>query len=399
MTHSKNNKRVDLSKLSELDFVPNWDNERVKRHEHENKRTHKPRQDSGERGRKVYKKKIEPAFITKYKITINPESNILKILKNKIRKSGLSYSLDEISSTLSCDISRLQIKIEPLENGTMTFYQTVFDDTVFDTKERAIEHIIKNGMMSIVDIVCDVEMKPKGNYTTILKCPKTDKLFPPKSFHGFENIIKEHLVKEKISISYQNFTDTLILVNDLSIINNWKEKPLEKTLYILKESIDNKKTFNTIDNLKKYIGRVDSDKIMKVINSITINKNKTLKLDEHLKNYVDNYMKSTNKWKKDLFFNVLINLKKSNFSIFKFGQKKYLYACGIKPKSIDLKLLSNNCIKIIKLIKDHKNIKKIDVLNNMNDEKLKKDFILNELKWLLSEGYIKEFSDGTVTVN
>ena len=138
---------------------------------------------------------------------------------------------------------------------------------------------------------------------------------------------------------------------------------------------------------------------MKVINSITINKNKTLKLDEHLKNYVDNYMKSTNKWKKDLFFNVLINLKKSNFSIFKFGQKKYLYACGIKPKSIDLKLLSNNCIKIIKLIKDHKNIKKIDVLNNMNDEKLKKDFILNELKWLLSEGYIKEFSDGTVTVN
>ena len=396
MTHSKNNKSVDLSVLSELDFAPNWDKEREKP---ENKRINKPRQNSRDRGRKDYKKKIETTFITKYKITINADSSILTILKNKIRKTGLTYSLDEISSAISCDFSRLQVKIEPLENDKMTFYHTVFDGTVFDTKERAIEHIIKNGMMSIADVVCDDDVKPKGNYTTILKCPKTDKLFPPKSFHEFENIIKEHLAKEKICLNYQNFADQLILIDDKSIIDGWKEKPLEKTLYILKKSIVSNKTFSTIDSLKKYIDRVGSDKIIKTIKSITINKNKSLKLDEHLKNYVDNYMKSTNKWKKDLFFSILINLKKSNFSIFKFGQKKYLYACGIKPKSIDLKLLSSNCIKIIKLITVHKSIKKIEILNNMNDEKLKKDFILIELKWLLSEGYIKEFSDGTITVN
>ena len=396
MTHSKNNKSVDLSELSELDFAPNWDKEREKP---EHKRINKPRQNSRDRGRKVYKKKIETTFITKYKITINADSSILTILKNKIRKSGLTYSLDEISSAISCDYSRLQVKIEPLENDKMTFYQTVFDGTVFDTKERAIEHTIKNGMMSIADVVCDHDVKPKGNYTTILKCPKTDKLFPPKSFHEFENIIKEHIAKEKICLNYQNFADQLILIDDKSIIDGWKEKPLEKTLYILKKSIVSNKTFSTIDSLKKYIDRVGSDKIIKTIKSITINKNKSLKLDEHLKNYVDNYMKSTNKWKKDLFFSILINLKKSNFSIFKFGQKKYLYACGIKPKSIDLKLLSSNCIKIIKLITIHKSIKKIEILKNMNDEKLKKDFILIDLKWLLSEGYIKEFSDGTITVN
>ena len=31
------------------------------------------------------------------------------------------------------------------------------------------------------------------------------------------------------------------------------------------------------------------------------------------------------KWKKDLFFNILINFKKSGFSVFKHGRKKIIY--------------------------------------------------------------------------
>jgi hypothetical protein len=114
---------------------------------------------------------------------------------------------------------------------------------------------------------------------------------------------------------------------------------------------------------------------------------------------MEDFMKSSNKWKKDLFFNILINLKKSGFHIFKYGVKNHLYATGIKPKSIQLSGLSDICVKITKLINSTKAMKKGEVLNSIGSQKVKKDFILNELKWLVREGYVREFSNGTITVN
>ena len=37
---------------------------------------------------------------------------------------------------------------------------------------------------------------------------------------------------------------------------------------------------------------------------------------------INNFMDNDYKWKKDLFFNILINFKKSGFSVFKHGPKK-----------------------------------------------------------------------------
>ncbi|MEJ6522607.1 MAG: hypothetical protein QNL65_00375 [Opitutales bacterium] len=396
MAENNEKKGVDLSSLTELDFTPNWDNKKSKS---ENLKTKvQTRKFKAPISKEL--NRVKPKIFNLYQLVITPDTKVLSKLKNQIRKTGISYSMDEISSTISSKLERIQIKIEHLEDKKEErFYETNFDGFIFNTKRKAIEHIMNKGLSSIVTIYNETNGTPNGNYITILKCPVTDKLLPPKSFHNFKDIVNEHLISNKISNNYENYVAKLVVVDDLDTINQWKETPLSKSVYCLKKYENNEKKFNSLESLANYIEVLKTDQFIKSHKFITVREGNVMNLEKDLITYMEDFMKSSNKWKKDLFFNILINLKKSGFHIFKYGVKNHLYATGIKPKSIQLSGLSDICVKITKLINSTKAMKKGEVLNSIGSQKVKKDFILNELKWLVREGYVREFSNGTITVN
>lgn len=396
MAENNEKKGVDLSSLTELDFSPNWDNKKSKS---ENLKTKvQTRKFKAPISKEL--NRVKPKIFNLYQLVITPDTKVLSKLKNQIRKTGISYSMDEISSTISSKLERIQIKIEHLEDKKEErFYETNFDGFIFNTKRKAIEHIMNEGLSSIVTIYNETNGTPNGNYITILKCPVTDKLLPPKSFHNFKDIVNEHLISNKISNNYENYVAKLVVVDDLDTINQWKETPLSKSVYCLKKYENNEKKFSSLESLANYIEVLKTDQFIKSHKFITVREGNVMNLEKDLITYMEDFMKSSNKWKKDLFFNILINLKKSGFHIFKYGVKNHLYATGIKPKSIQLSGLSDICVKITKLINSTKAMKKGEVLNSIGSQKVKKDFILNELKWLVREGYVREFSNGTITVN
>ena len=126
------------------------------------------------------------------------------------------------------------------------------------------------------------------------------------------------------------------------------------------------------------------------------NLKKINKLEKELGDFVSQFLRNSYQWKKDLFFDVLINFKKSGFHIFKYGPKNYLFATGQKPKTIELAKISETCIKIIKYIQENDRVKIVNILSQSGEMKFEKSQILIEIKWLVKEGYIKEFSDGTI---
>ena len=51
----------------------------------------------------------------------------------------------------------------------------------------------------------------------------------------------------------------------------------------------------------------------------------------------------------------------------------------------------------IKYIQENDRVKIVNILSQSDEIKLDKSQILIEIKWLVKEGYIKEFSDGTIS--
>jgi len=396
MEKDKKQKKVDLSQLSDLDFAPNWDNKYIAGEKQKDR--FKPQRQEHQREFKRKKKEIpkryDSPFANKFKITVNPDKTILDTLKRGIRKSGISYSLEEINSAIIDKKNRLQITIEHLKEET--FFITTFDNSVFYTKSNAINHIVEKGLKHVVDITETIGENPSGNFKNILKCPESGILLPPKSFHDFEAIIKTHLIEKKIKLNYNNYLNKLITVEDEITINEWKNTPLKKLIFTTRELGSTKRSFNSIEAVQGYISSTETNQFIKTNKVIKIKGDSIDNFEKDLARFISDFLKNSYQWKKDLFFNTLINFKKSGFYIFKYGPKNYLFAAGQKPKTIEITKISENCVKIVKYIQETEPIKIISILSQSGEMKLEKNQILVELKWLVKEGYVKEFSDGTI---
>ena len=396
MEENNKEEKVDLSQLRDLDFAPNWNDKTNKVKNNNSKDIPKQRDRHREfKGKqKELPSRYENSFTNKFKITVSADKKILDTLKKEIRRSGISYSLEEINRTIIDKKNRLQITIENLTEHD-NFFTTKFDNSIFSTKPSAIKHIVNKGLKHVVNITETIGENPSGNFKNILKCTKTDVLLPPKSFHDFESVIKTHLIENRIGLSYDKYVDSLQIVEDELTITEWKNEPLKILSYETKE-LNNKKRFNKIEAVAGYISSTESEKFIQSSKIIKIKGDNIDRFEKKLNDFMCDFLNTSYKWKKDLFFNILINFKKSGFYIFKYGPKKYLFASAQNPKSIEVEKLSKNCVKIVELIQSDKPTRILHILSQSEKLKLEKKQILTELKWLVKEGYIKEFSDGTI---
>ena len=382
-------KKIDLSSLSNFELKPNWETtpEKISKESKKNKVNRKNFSKTNNR-----KEILKPLF----DISITYEHSILSKIKDKIRKSNITYSIEEISKTIISAKERLSFKIE--KQNKEPLFEVIFDNKIFDTRDNAINHITHNGLESLIEISSMEEQNPNGNYKTVLKCPESNELLPPKNYHDFENCIHQHMYDKKIRQKYEDFVNNLEKVNETEIVENWKKKPIKKFTYEFKDKLISKKKYESIKLITSEIDK-SFDKFIREKNKIVISGNNINKLDDLLRDRIKEFYDKNLKWKKDLFFNIIINFKKSGFHIFKNEEHKIMYACPVKPKKFKEDELSEICFNIIQVIKENIKISKKVLINTDFNQKISKDNILHELKWLLKEGYVKEFKDGQISIN
>ena len=108
---------IDLSNLKNFDFSENWDvNKDTKVWAKKN--TERDQSKPKFQKKQTYKKQEKKPEI--YQVTISPNKTVLGILKAEIKKSGKSYGVEEIMTTISEKLDRLQIKIEYLIQKRIT---------------------------------------------------------------------------------------------------------------------------------------------------------------------------------------------------------------------------------------------------------------------------------------
>jgi hypothetical protein len=382
-------KKIDLSSLRNLDLGPNWETNPIK-NDQEFKKTKKKRTNFFKANdRQAIRRPL-------FNINITYDHSVISKIKDKIRKSGITYSVEEIADTIISTKERLSFKVE--KQNKETFFEVIFDKSIFSSREKAINHIIQNGLDSLIKVTSVQEQSPTGKYKTVSKCPISNKLLPPKNYHNFESYIYHHMYENKIVRKYDDFVNNLENITENEVVESWKKTPIKKYTYEFKNKHGKEKKFDSFKLITKEIEKsfvnFVKEKSKIVISGIEIDK-----LDKLLMNEIKEFFDKNHKWKKDLFFNIIINLKKSGFHIFKTGDEKIMYASPVKPKKFDEKKLSEKCFSIIQIIKQDIKISKRDLLNTDFKKTISKDSILYELKWLLKEGYIKEFKDGQISIN
>jgi len=276
------------------------------------------------------------------------------------------------------------------------FYIDQSTDKIYESLELAINRIIKEKNNKIISSRLRHGDKPNGNFSSVSICPTTKHILPPKSYHDFEKIVKDHLFSHAIETEYQIFVNNLETTSEKTKVEQWTDMPIHFIEYTLTDLNGKINTYNSIDPIIAELRKQNKNSSIRKSSTISLKGTELNRVSTSIQNIIKYTLEKTNHWKKDIFTQSIIFLKKNGMHIFKHPINKNFHVAVFKPKNIDDNSISKNSLKIIQVIKKHQMIKKVELFKISKELNLEKTVILRELKWLLHEGYIREFSNGEI---
>ena len=402
----------------------------------ENRRGFSKRRDRSEN----FKKKPIVEFKPSYEIKIYPQDDAFDFLVKRLRSNFKTYQLFEITRLILEKTDRLVAIIQPIkldsEEAKLIYFSTK-DGMPFCDEESAIDHFIENHIGDYFDIE-EVEVgAPTGNFNLIYRCPFTGVLISPPNFHRFQELLKLHHRQKIKNLSLSDYQNKLESVNDESAINEWIEMMKKGERFTLKNSIegDSAAVFNSRDDAKRYLVMNKKSEMIKSTESFRLSGTLIDSLPKGLiKENVLFAVESQRRFPLDTANNIRGRLRRHKFTIYKKGSKGISYVCCVKRKFRDgNSVFSESIINLINFIENNQNVSITDLpykflsiekpevkkpsetkascqednmeapaaeVSNLSEEDQAnfKQFI-RDLRWLITEGYVTEYSDGTIFVH
>ena len=309
------------------------------------------------------------------------------------------------------------------EESAKQLYVSIPDGMPFATNEDALNHVMANHMESFFEVE-DVEVEaPQGNFLFVGRCPFTKALLAPSNFHRYSQIIQKHYdmhLSERMS--FDKFKEAIEVVSDPEIVTQWMEQMKKTTRYTVKKVAEGEeaKKFDTLEDARTYLSILEGEAVVRKADSTRISPIKIEELkDTEAYKAMSGRLEAQRRFPLDTANSLRGRLRRENFHVFKRGSKGITFVCSVKRKfrvvgevfaeSID-GLISfvetNPFVEVATLPKKHlgfsipaktKDEMEADVESELSPEQaeaLKK--MVMDLRWLITEGYVTEFANGTL---
>ncbi len=392
---SEEKEPVDLSSLENLSFSPNWANEDAGS-------THQQKQ-SEAKSRKKNKRPAKPPPSRAQKshtpdhewvFSISPEPLALQTIKQKIKESGLAYSLREIVEVFAERTDRIKVKIRPKRDDDY-IWKSKLTNKFFTTKRNAVLELIYAKEKSPIQLILVKEEAPKGNFQYIFQCPKTKSFLPPTSFHNFDDLVRRHAFSSGIGMPHEKYLSSLIKVTEEDKISEWLKCPIPTFSYSL-AGLESQK-YESLHGLLSALENQHFDRFFQRVDSVVVTGSGLEALDKTLKEKVEGFLSIRHKWKKELFMACLVHFKRSKFCLFK--NREALFVRHGERKPINDANLNELSSKIVSEICSRPKVTKKELIQSLLAENFDLKKVVLEIKWLAKEGYLNEYSDSTIALN
>jgi len=404
MTADKEEELVDLSSLEGLSLEPDWAKKSKTANpalnfggKEKGKREGKRRGRTDRSNRRASSEKRVINENPTFDFAIHPNMGVMQKIKSEMRKTGISYGLSEICDTISSDPSRYNIVVNYKDKDRAPFVATKFDKRVFETKQRAVEHLFASYNNERFTSKIQREEKPGKNFSYVFECPLTKSLLPPNNYHDFDEIIIQHIFLNSISKPYEAYVASLAKVDEDERIQEWNEKPIVLYKFGL-HGQESDEMMSLAQLRKKCLDELPVN-LFSTSTSIRLSGSNLALLDENIRNQFSTFFKYKGNWIKGLFASCLVNLKKSNFTVFRYSEKKLTFASAYQRKELKGATLNETSEKITSAIGKGQEVNKATLLNDEALGEIDRKSILIELKWLIKEGYVTAFGNGILVLN
>ena len=418
-------------------------------HDRRKRANQAPEKSSGERPKpRASKAKEDVPKIPQLNIAFYPKDVAFDKLTDFMRRNCKTYELFEIAKLILEKPERflVHLKQEQDKKGdnaaaskppNPTIYVCEPDGMPFLSEEAALHH----ALIEHHEIICNKETletePPKGNFPFVHKCPYTGTLIAPPNYHRYNQLLREHHAARVEHLSLTEYAKKLEKVTDQESIDAWMEKMKTQTIYKFKEpqADEEAQPIYGIESLKTALKKEQKTKLVQPRNSTRFPAEKIPHIkDKRLKQTIEELWRQQQEFPLDTANNLRGRLRRMKFHIYKREDKNISYVSAVKPKQREPNAsISDRILTLLKYLEEHPGTQKsllpdaylnLDIQsaqpnneatneseagseNTETEPHAKTRFenappevqqsiraVLQDLKWLVQEGYVTEFVDG-----
>ena len=452
---SDSEQTIDLSGLQDLSFGPDWSTKSYARPQApkvaENRgmrdgRRAAPRRDRRPPGKERRADRTgkrapmgsatRPPFRPQVDVIFFPEEAAFKALGKVIRTSCRTFELFEIAYLILEKPERFVVNLRPLPNSSFekaNFCISVPDGLPFALEEEALDHVLQNYLENFFNMEeVDVEA-PKGLFQIINRCSVTGELLGPPNFHRYQQLLQEHHANRLSNMSFEAFCRKIETSKDPELINKWVGKMTRQKQYSLKRVRDGKApVFGSLESARHYL--VTQARSQLVADAPTARfSGKELSRLSHgnvIRRSVEMALEEQRRFPLETANHLRGNLRRLRFNIYKRGSKGISFVCAVKRRFRDPdQAFAESIQNLLEFLESHDEIcvtdlprqflgfdlsepegkvaqepgeKNAQVVDQKDAEKqsagekdqAKLAQLRQDLRWLVSEGFVVEYSDG-----
>ncbi len=337
-----------------------------------------------------------------------------------------------------------------------TLYIAVPDGLPFESEEAAIAHVMQCHLGLFFD-KADVEVDPpKGNFQVVNRCSITGELLGPPNYHRYNQTLEQHHAEKIQRMSLQAYRSRIESVREPEVIQQWLEKMKKVTRYSWKPATpvpaakaaepappDSEAppaepaqpasetppvapvveapppSFDSIEEARSHLVSAARDRVVRPAATARFHGRalESLPSDE-IRHAVAGELDRQRRFPLDTANALRGRLRREHFTIFKKGSKGISYVCAVKRKfRVPGQVFAESIGSLISFIEAHSLIRASELTEKFlglaipaparegeapaepvltAEQRDKIGRLQGDLRWLVREGYVTEFIDGTL---
>ncbi len=313
----------------------------------------------------------------------------------------MTYSLFALARLFLAKPERYDVRLtasaeSPLvrlgENGTVSSDRDILDRNAF--------HLAQSDFYN-VEIT---ESEPiKGNFTNVARCRLSGKLFGPTNHHDYQKRLRSSY-EQRFSrrMSFADYQRQIEIVTDPQLVEKWKEDARKiATFSTLREEAP--ATFSSAAEAERHFRQHYLPELIRDVQELTIDGNASRRLpDRALHNAIEREWTNETRSPSHMMQELAAQFRQAGLHVFRH-RRGMLFVSPIRARPMAQNVAISLTVKrIIETIAAAPGINRKELADklvvdlageNGNRAKLA---LASDLRWLISEGYVIEFNDGTL---
>lgn len=363
----------------------------------------RPEQRQPERRPEHDRPREAPAPSPEVTVRFMPHPRAFESVIAQIKSDAVTYSVFALARLFLDKPERYDVRLTAAEGTPL---HQLGEDGPVATDRRILEGSAFSVAKDDFYIVETTQTEPlKGIFTNVARDRTSGTLLGPTNHHGYQPQLRG-LYEQRYSrrMNFQEFQRQIEIVNDPAVVEQWKEQARSMTTYVTKAQ-EPPLTFKNVAETEHHFRQNHLSALLRTTQELTLTGVVSRRLpDRGLGHVIENAWAAEIRSPSQMMQELAGGLRSAGLNIFRH-RRGMLFVSPVRLKSFahDSAGVSVSINAILQ---------KVATVPGINRKKLAEEFALagaepaeaeraklilaSDLRWLISEGYVIEFNDGSL---